>query len=199
MLRDLSLHFGVCMVLANLAGGAIVFLFLGLVLPRAERMFLPNIVALAAYMVLSVVVGCLWSAHAFKPIRDWLRSDRPITTAERTYVVRHPMRQALINFAIWMGSEVVFIPINMRFGFVNDLDVAHTILMGAITTCGLTYLFAERMLRPINELAFEEELPTDKYVPGVKSRMMLAWATGSGVPLLGIVMLTTDDQARPVS
>src|SRR5205085_1146460 len=143
LLRELSLHFGVCMVLANLAGGAIVFLFLGLVLPRAERMFLPNILALAAYMVFSVVAGCLWSTKAFLPITEWVRSERPITTADRTYVVRHPLRQALINFAIWMGSEVVFIPINARFGWVNDLDVAHTILMGAITTCGLTYLFAE--------------------------------------------------------
>src|SRR3954468_4598211 len=194
MLRQLTMHFGVCMMVANLAGGAIVFLFLGLVLPRAERMFLPNIVALATYMVLSVVVGCLWSAHAFKPIRDWLRSDRPITTAERTYVVRHPMRQALINFAIWMGSEVVFIPLNARFGFVNDLDVAHTILMGAITTCGLTYLFAERMLRPINELAFDTGLPTQRFVPGVQSRILLAWAVGSGIPLLGIVSVATDNR-----
>jgi len=193
MLRELTMHFGVCMVLANLAGGAIVFLFLGLVLPRAERMFVPNIVALATYMVVSMVVGCLWSARAFEPIRDWLRSERPITTKERTYVVRHPLRQSLINFAIWMGSEVLFIPLNARFGWVNDLDVAHTILMGAITTCGLTYLFAERILRPINELAFEAELPTQRYVPGVKSRILLAWAVGSGIPLLGIVSVATDN------
>src|SRR4051812_9559253 len=194
MLRDLSLHFGVCMVLANLAGGAIVFLFLGLVLPRAERMFLPNVVALATYMVLSVVVGCLWSARAFQPIVDWLRSERPITTAERTYVVRHPLRQALINFAIWMGSEVVFIPLNAKFGWVNDLDVAHSILMGAITTCGLTYLFAGGWRGPFKGLPFEPELPPRRYVPGVKWRFLLAWAVGSGIPLLGFVSVGTDNR-----
>jgi adenylate cyclase len=194
LLRDLTMHFGACMVLANLAGGAIVFLFLGLVLPTAERSFLPNIIALAAYLPFSVVVGCLVSTRAFRPIHEWVSSERPLTTHDRTYVVRHPLRQALINFAIWMGSEVVFIPLNVKFGWVNDLDVAHTILMGAITTCGLTYLFAERMLRPINELAFESELPTQRYVPGVKSRILLAWAVGSGIPLLGVVSIATDNR-----
>jgi adenylate cyclase len=196
LLRDLTMRFGACMVLANLVGGSIVFLFLGLVLPNAERSFLPNIIALAVYLPFSVVVGCLVSARAFQPIREWVVSDRVITTADRTYVVRHPLRQALINFAIWMGSEVVFIPLNVKFGLANDLDVAHTILLGAITTCGLTYLFAERMLRPINELAFEAELPTQRYVPGVKSRILLAWAVGSGIPLLGVVSVATDNRQQ---
>jgi adenylate cyclase len=190
------MHFGACMVLANLVGGALVFLFLGLVLPDAERSFLPNIIALAAYLPFSMVVGCWISARAFQPIQDWVASERPLTTADRTYVVRHPMRQALINFAIWMGSEVVFIPLNVRFGWTNDVDVAHTILMGAITTCGLTYLFAERMLRPINQLAFEAELPTQRFVPGVKSRILLAWAVGSGIPLLGVISIATDNRAH---
>jgi adenylate cyclase len=95
-----------------------------------------------------------------------------------------------------MGSEVVFIPVNVRFGWMNSLDVAHTILMGAITTCGLTYLFAERLLRPINELAFHDELPIQKYVPGVKSRILLAWAVGSGVPLLGVISVATDHRTH---
>ena len=196
LLRDLTVHFGACMVLANLVGGFVVFLFLGLVLPNAERSFLPNIIALAAYLPFSMVVGCAVSARAFQPIQQWVASERPITTDDRTYVVRHPLRQAGINFAIWMGSEVVFIPLNVKFGWANDVDVAHTILMGAITTCGLTYLFAERMLRPINELAFVAELPTQRFVPGVKSRILLAWGVGSGIPLLGVISIATDNRAH---
>ncbi|MDQ1695498.1 MAG: adenylate cyclase [Frankiaceae bacterium] len=199
MVQRLQLHFGACMVAANIAGGAIVFLFLGFVLPRNQRFLMDNVIALITYMTLAVVFGCIVSTRAFLPIRQWALGERPITSEDRTYVVRHPLRQALINFAIWMGSELVFIPINARFGWTNDLDVAHTILMGAITTCGLTYLLAERILRPINELAFEEELPTDRYVPGVKSRILLAWAVGTGVPLLGIVMMTLDHGNRPLS
>jgi adenylate cyclase len=197
--QRLQAHFGACMVLANVAGGAIVFLFLGFVLPKEQRFLSANVIALISYAIFSVVVGCLVSARAFLPIREWALGNRPITSADRRYVVRHPLRQSGINFALWMGSEAVFVPINARYGLHSDLDVAHTILMGAATTCGLTYLLAERMLRPINQLAFEGELPTDKYVPGVKSRLLLAWALGTGIPLLGVVMLAADHGSRPLS
>jgi adenylate cyclase len=199
MLQRLQFHFGICMMVANIAGGVIVFTFLGFVLPRPQRLLDANVIALGAYLLFSMVVGCAVSARAFQPIRDWVLGERPMTAEARHYIVRHPLRQAVINFAMWMGSEVVFIPINVRYGVHNELDIAHTILMGAVTTCGLTYLFGERLLRPLNELAFEDDLPTDKYVPGVKSRLMLAWVIGSAIPLLGIVSLAIDHGDQPVS
>ena len=194
MLQRLQMHFGVCMMVANIAGGIIVFTFLGFVLPRPQRLLDANIIALVTFLPFSLVVGCAVSARAFQPIRDWVLGERPMTGEARHYIVRHPLRQAIINFCLWMGSELVFIPINTQYGVKNEIDIAHTILMGAITTCGLTYLFGERMLRPLNELAFEDDLPTDKYVPGVKSRMMLAWVIGSAIPLLGIVSLAMDNE-----
>jgi adenylate cyclase len=199
MLQRLQMHFGVCMMLANVAGGIIVFTFLGFVLPKPQRLLDANVIALVSYLTFSLVVGCAVSARAFQPIRDFVLGERPMTSEARHYIVRHPLRQAVINFALWMGSEVVFLPINTRYGLTNELDIAHTILMGAITTCGLTYLFGERMLRPLNELAFEDDLPKDKYVPGVKSRLMLAWVIGSAIPLLGIVSLAIDDRSREIS
>jgi adenylate cyclase len=150
-------------------------------------------------MSASVVVGCVVSARAFAPVRDWVLGDRPITPDDRVFIVRHPLRQSLINFAIWMGSELVFIPINARYGAANDADVASTILMGAVTTCGLSYLLAERMLRPINQLAFEDGLPADPFVPGVKSRLLLAWGVGAGIPMLGVVLMALDHGHKPVS
>lgn len=196
MMRQLTAKFGCCMVMSNLAGGAIVFLFLGLVLPPAQRYDVANIIGLIAYCMFSVVVGCLWSTYAFRPINEWAVDGRQVTPEDRVYVVRHPLRQALINFALWLGAIVVFVPINARFGFHDSFDVGETIFMGGITTCGLTYLLAERILRPVNQLAFEEGLPTDKYVPGVKSRLLLAWTIGSGIPLLGVLTMATDPEAR---
>ncbi|HET7529887.1 MAG TPA: adenylate/guanylate cyclase domain-containing protein [Mycobacteriales bacterium] len=192
MLRRLGLHFGVCMGLANAAGGAIVFMFLGFVLPRGQRFFVPNVVALAVYGVLSLTVGWLVSRRYFQPIAEWMSGERPLTTADRVYLVRHPLRQTTINFTLWLIAELVFIPVNASFGLARDADVASTILMGAVTTCGLTYLFAERLLRPIFRIAFEDQLPGEGYVPGVKSRLLLAWALGTGIPLIGVVMLALD-------
>jgi len=151
-----------------------------------------------AYAFASVAVGCVLSARAAQPIREWVVGDRPLTNADREYLVRHPLRQTVINFGLWLGSEVVFVVINAPYGLADDADVAITILMGAMTTCGLTYLMGERILRPLFRLAFTEELPTHPYVPGVKSRLLLAWALGTGIPLLGVLLMAVD-RSRPLS
>ena len=199
MLSALQAKFGCSMVVANMVGGGVVFAFLGMVLPQPQRYLDANVIALIAYMAFSMVVGCAVSARAFQPIHNWVLGDADTTEHDRCYVVTHARRQAVINFCMWMGSLVVFVPINVRYGLQSELDIISTIFDGAITTCGLTYLMAERILRPIHELAFEEALPTDRYVPGVKSRILLAWAIGTGVPLVGVFMMTINHGNRPVS
>jgi len=199
LLVPIQAKFCCSMIAANMVGGAIVFLFLGFVLPRPQRYLDANVIALVAYMAFSVTVGTLVSARAFQPIRSWVLSGEPANEHVRSYVMTHAFRQSLINFAMWMGSLLVFLPINGRYGLQSELDIASTIFDGALTTCGLTYLMAERILRPLHELAFEGAVPTDQYVPGVKSRILLAWAVGTGVPLVGVFMMTINHGNRPVS
>lgn len=198
MLSALQKKFACSMCVANIIGGAVVFVFLGFVLPKPQRYLDANVIALIVYMAFAVVVGGAVSARAFQPIRAWVLGGEVTTEANRCYVVTHARRQAAINFAMWMGSELVFIPINVHYGLQSELDIASTIFDGAITTCGLTYLLAERILRPIHELAFEDALPINRYVPGVKSRILLAWAVGTGVPLVGVFMMTINHGNRPI-
>jgi adenylate cyclase len=198
-LRLVQARFGCAMLLVNLAGAVIVFSYLGFVLPAPQRFFTANIIALLAYNLVASIACCVVSGWAFRPLVAFAREGRPATADERTYIVRHPLRQTIVNFVVWMGSELVFIPINARYGALYDWDIAATIFMGAITTCGLTYLMAERLLRPINRMAFSAGLPTDPFVPGVKSRLLLAWGIGAGIPSLGVVMMTLDHGDRPVS
>src|SRR5437762_2942325 len=99
------------MVVANVVGGATVFFFLGFVLPWSERYLPANVAALIAYMTAAMVVGCVVSARAFLPIREWALGNRAVTTADRTYIVRQPLRQTVINFTLWVGSLLVFVPI----------------------------------------------------------------------------------------
>jgi adenylate cyclase len=198
VLRRTQARFGAFMVIANVDGAAIVFLYLSFVLPKSQRFFTGNVIALFAYMTLSVLVACAVSARAFTPIQELLSSARPVTAADRMYVVRHPLRQSVINFSMWVGALLVFVPVNARFGAHSAYDVASTILMGGISTCGLTYLASERILRPVNRIAFEDGLPEGCYVPGVKSRLLLAWVVGTGVPLLGVVLMALDGESVSV-
>ncbi len=199
LVRRVQTRFGLFMTIANVDGAAIVFLFLDFVLPSHQRFDQANVVAVVAYMIFSVVTGCVVSARAFLPIQRLLDSGRAVTPDDRQYVVRHPLRQTLINLSLWVGSLLVFVPINVRFGWSQDLDVAATIFMGGLSTCGLTYLAAERILRPINRVVFDTGLPSAPYVLGVRSRLLLAWMIGTGIPLLGVVLMAVDHGAEGVS
>ena len=199
LMARVEMHFGAAMGASNMVGAAVVFLFLGLLLPRSQRENAVNVIALVSYMVLSLIVGCALGSRAFAPLHRWVLDGRPASSDIRTYVVRHPMRQTVINFAMWMGSELLFVPLNARFGARPALNVASTILLGAITTCGLAYLLAERILRPLSELAFSTGMPTDPDVPGVKSRLLLSWTVGSGVPMIGVLLMAFDHGDQPIS
>jgi adenylate cyclase len=199
LMSRVEMRFAACMGASNMVGAAVVFLFLGLLLPASQRNNSINVVALVTYMVFSMVVGCAWSGRLFKPLHEWGVGAGPTDPKIREYVVRHPLRQTIVNFALWIGSELVFVPINARYGLQHSLDVASTILLGAITTCGLAYLLAERTLRPVSEIAFADGLPTHPYVPGVKSRLLLSWVVGSGVPLVGVTLMAFDHGSKPIS
>ena len=194
-----EMRFSVAMGLANMIGAAVVFLFLGLLLPPSQRENAVNVIALVTYVLLSLVAGCALGGRAFAPLHRWVIDGRATSSELRSYVVRHPLRQTVINFGMWMGSEIVFVPINSRYGAQVALDVAWTILLGAITTCGLAYLLAERILRPICQLAFADGLPSNPYVPGVKSRLLLSWVVGSGVPIVGVLLMAFDHGDKPIS
>jgi len=198
LLRRVQARFGTFMVIANADGAAVVFLFLSFVLPRDQRFDPANVAAVFGYMVLSFGLACWLSTRAFAPIQAMLESG-VVTPDDRLYVVRHPLRQTVINFAMWVGALVVFVPINARFGWQSASDVASTILLGGISTCGLTYLAAERILRPVNTVAFEDGAPVGCYVPGVKSRLLIAWAVGTGIPLVGVLLMGLDRHGRQLS
>jgi hypothetical protein len=102
MLSALQTKFGASMVVANMIGGVVVFVFLGFVLPRPQHYLDANIIALVSYLTFALLAGFVISARAFLPIRSWVLGDAGTTEANRCYVVTHARRQAVINFCIWM-------------------------------------------------------------------------------------------------
>jgi adenylate cyclase len=71
-------------------------------------------------------------------------------------------------------------------------ELAFGVLMGVmvglagLTTSALTYLVAERALRPMARRALANGVPDRLVVPSVAARSMVAWALSSGVATLGV-------------
>jgi adenylate cyclase len=179
---------------ANTTGAAVVFVFAAFVIPGPDiadtaEIVLTNLVAFGIYVMLGLIVGVVWATRRLRPVRDWLREDRSPTKDEQKMVLRAPGRISLINAAVWAVAVPVFTLLNATFSGELAVIVAITTLLGGITTTAVAYLANERLMRAATARALAEDPPDRPSVPGIIARSLLAWALGTGVPVLGLLLV----------
>jgi adenylate cyclase len=192
--RRTQLQLIVSLSLANLVGAAVVFVFLGLVLPTPEvedssETLIRNLVITALYVTAGTIVGSLWGAKRLSPLRQWLRSERPATEEEREVVLRAPYRIVGVHAVLWTLAAIGFGAYNWSLSEELGQRVAMTVILGGLTTCAVAYLLTERMLRPAAARALAEVHDGHTHAPGVKARALLAWMLGTGIPLVGLILI----------
>jgi adenylate cyclase len=186
-------------VTANLVGAVVVAAFAVWGLPKPEigdrtEPVVVNIAAAGAYLLVALVVGVAWGHRLLERgddgIRDWLVADRDPTPAERRLVLRAPLRLMTVEAVLWGSATVLFTLLNLRYDGLLGLGVGLTVALGGMTTSAAAYLLCELALRPVASRALAHGLDGDRRrVPGVGTRWLLAWALGTGVPVLGIVLV----------
>jgi adenylate cyclase len=123
------------------------------------------------------------------PLARWLAAGRPPTPRERRLALGQPFRFALIAFVFWTLAGVLFTLLNVPSSGWSALTVGGAIWLGGETTSALCYLLAERITRPITVRALAGGPPPKSCGPGVGGRLMMAWSLGTGVPLLGVLVI----------
>ena len=180
-------------VISNGVGGLLVFLLLAFLVPfapqGAEDDLPMNAAVGAVYLVVALVAGALWGLRANRPVERWLLSGRPPTPEERSVALGQPTRFALISGFFWTLAAVLFTLLNVPGSGVAALVVGGAIFLGGETTCAIGYLMAERVARPVTALALAGDVPPDRCAPGVTARLWMAWSLGTGVPLLGVLVI----------
>jgi adenylate cyclase len=179
---------------ANLVGAVVVFVFASWVvptpnLPNANEVRLLNLVAFAIYLAFALPAGGIWGARRLRAIARWLREEREPSDREGLQVLRAPLQIALVNAALWLLATVVFAALNGTFSALLALAVAITVALGGITTSAFAYLASERLFRAAVARALSARTPERPVVPGVTARALLAWALGTGVPALGLLLV----------
>ncbi|MCU1588994.1 MAG: adenylate/guanylate cyclase with integral rane sensor [Frankiales bacterium] len=180
-------------VLSNIGGAVDVFFFTAFLLPiqgeaDPSRQRLVNGVVLVLFLTVAVVVGRRVGIRIAQPVTSWLESEQPPTETIRRSVLRQPLWQMYVNGSIWMSGAVVFGLLNLTTSARVGFDIALTIVLGGFTTCTISYLLAERILRPVVSRAMDGATEPPPVLLGVKPRLLLAWGVGSGIPLVGIGM-----------
>ncbi|HEY8769443.1 MAG TPA: adenylate/guanylate cyclase domain-containing protein [Thermoleophilaceae bacterium] len=75
--------------------------------------------------------------------------------------------------------------------------VGATVWCGGETTCALIYLASERILRPVTARALAVRPAASNVAPGVRGRLVMAWLLCTGVPLLGVLVVSVVGIAKP--
>jgi adenylate cyclase len=177
-------------VLANGGGAVIAFAFLAFLLPAGPsgdgaRLGL-NAAVFAVYLPLTILVGSRWARRRQEPIDRWLRSGHAPTDAERARVLRNPLDQALISSVFWVLAALLFTALNVAVNPSLAVSAGVGALLAGLTAAALNYLAAERVLRPVTAKALEGAAPPERQSLGVRGRLTIAWALGSGVTMLAI-------------
>jgi adenylate cyclase len=188
-------------VAANGLGGIVLFLLLGLLIPFAppvEDRELPlNAAVAAVYLPLALLLGNTWSRRWSAPLGAWLAEDRPPTDAERGLALAQPYKFVAISAFFWIVAAVLFTALNLPSSGWPALVVGGGVVLGAEMSCAVGYLLVERIMRPVTVLALAGAAPPERCAPGVAGRLSMAWSLGTGVPLLGILVIAGAGIADP--
>jgi len=176
---------------ANLTGAVVVFTLIAFVLPLPDvddpdALVLINLVAAGGYVAVACVIGTVWGLARFRQTRAWLVDGREPDQRERRAALRVPLRHLHMSLTLWLIAVAGVFALNVGFSFLLALVVGVTTLLGAVTTGAMAYLLAERIMRAASARALASGVPETPVLPGVTTRALLAWALGSGVPLVGL-------------
>ena len=150
------------------------------------------LVCAAAYVLLSLLVGSLWTALLHRRTAVWFAQARRPTADEARRALRLPRDLTMVSGTLWLTGTVVLATLSLILGSPLDaMGIALATGLGGLLTVGLMYLAAEWVARPILVMALEVSPPRNAVSVSVLSRLLITWAVASGVPLLGVLVLVT--------
>ena len=192
--RRLALPYAVLMIGANVIGAFIVFALIVFALPLPDvansgHVRRVNVAWLVGYLVFAVPAGVLWVLWLLRPVAAWLRADRPPTEEEQRVVLLTPARELIAHGVLWTLGAIVFTVLNYRYSHELALIVAIAVGLAGAGTCAVAYLLAQRVLRPVAARALADQVPEDPALPGITTRILLTWALGTGVPVVGLTLV----------
>ncbi len=186
------------------AGTLVVFLAIGFLVPlfgslhQLGRLVLINGPLVAVYFLLSAVLITRRFGRRVSEALAWVREDRPPDQREHQDTLGLAAYAVKLDALAWIVAGVVFGVLgSILFSPAIGALILATICLGGDTTCALDYLLYERALRPVTACALAARPGRACLAPGVRARLGMAWSLGTGVPLLGLLVVGIAGVAKP--
>ncbi|QGU02998.1 Adenylate cyclase 2 [Corynebacterium kalinowskii] len=181
--------------LSNVLGAIATMLFFNWLIPMpAKDAFMdfsgPLPVVGIGYLVVGSIVGAILTFVLFRPVLAWQhRPEDHDPNMVRNLVMRIPVYQALLCATLWLIGIVIVTSMAASHDSRLALVLGLVSLLGGSVIVLLTYLEAERIVRPTAAEALAKRFEDSTLEPPVTLRLRATWLVTSAVPLLGICLL----------
>jgi adenylate cyclase len=201
VVRAMHASLVVVLLVANFVSAGITMLLVVFVVPgratEAARDALgSNAWFLLGFMLVVIPWVLWWSGRALRSVTSWIGTDRAARPAEVRQLLRAPVRVLVMLGAAWTLAAILFSLFNV---WQSDADGPTTALLAlrvwlvtqltGLTMAAFGYLVTERLLRPVAAIALQAGGLDRAVLPGVTRRQLLGWATATGAPVVGLVLI----------
>jgi adenylate cyclase len=186
------------------SGALVVFVAIGFLVPlfaslhELIRLALVNGPLVLAYLIVSgLLIRTGFGRHVDRTLA-WVREQRLPDEREHEQTLALATHAVKLDAVAWLVAGAAFGALDAAlFSWGIAALVAGTVWLGGETTCALDYLLYERALRPVTACALAARPTRVCVAPGVRLRLAMAWSLGTGVPLLGLLVVGIAGVARP--
>jgi len=185
----------VALVTANLAGATGTFVLAAFVLPTPRLgtdhdLLLANLVLAGIFFVVTAFLAHWWGYRATRRRSRWAYEGRVPTPKEQRATLRMPAVMTDIQVVFWGLAAAFFGTLNGIRDIGLGLSITLAIVIGGALTAGNAYLLSEFAMRPVSAHALASGPPTVRlFMPGLRTRALVAWTLGSAVPVLGLMAI----------
>lgn len=201
--RTIAVQTAVRLAGSNIVGAAVTFSYVSYVVPIGGHEAVPSLdylYVLIAYATVITPVVIVAGLRAAQHVQEWVNANRNPTPAEKVAVLDQPYTQTRYSFRAWVGAAVVFTvySLNQGVGWFDCARIALGAILGGLTTSAFCFLLVERMHRPAFAAALADGVLPERHGIQIRSRLLLMWMLGSGVPFVGIILAPfgRDDATR---
>ena len=154
-------------------------------------------VAVVGFIVTGILIVRQSNAYFDDSLR-WLVEGRDPDEDEHRRTLAIALYSAKVDAVGWAIAGAIFVTANaIVLSWEIGAVAGGTMWLGAESTVALQYLAMERALRPIIARVLERRMTETAVGPGVRDRLAWAWVLGTGVPLVGVLVVGTVGIAKP--
>ncbi|MFT4127505.1 MAG: adenylate/guanylate cyclase domain-containing protein [Gordonia sp. (in: high G+C Gram-positive bacteria)] len=179
-------------VVANLIGVVVVVSLATVGIPQpstlTRELWWVNVIAVPIYVALAFVFGIGWGTVSVVRDLRWTIRDQVPTAADARRTERVPGKLTRVQGTLWAVATVMF---TIIYGVIDPRLIPKTLFVvgfSGVVVIAISSLLVEFTLRPVAANLISAGYRRRRR-SGVRSRAVTSWMIGSGIPIVGILLV----------